>query len=85
MFSEIVNQTMFRTREKIGPAVLTFLLIFLCLSLAFRLDAVADFESGLRAYATGNYETAIREFLSAAGRGNGDAQSFLGDMYRKGD
>ena len=63
--------------------VLTVLLIFVCLSLAFMLEAVADFEAGLRAYKGGNYETAMREFLSAAERGHGDAQAFLGEMYRK--
>ena len=48
-------------------------------------EAIADLETGLRAYAFGDYETALPEFHVAAEQGNAEAQSFLGDMYRKGE
>jgi TPR repeat protein len=48
------------------------------------LSAAADFETGKRAYAQGEYATAIKEFSALAQQGNADAQVYLGKMYMKG-
>ncbi len=47
-------------------------------------SALADFEAGVGAYVLGDYETALAEFLPEAKAGDGHAQTYLGDMYRKG-
>ena len=44
----------------------------------------ADFQKGVYAYKTGNYEKAFREFLSLAEQGDIRAQVNLGVMYENG-
>ena len=44
----------------------------------------ADFNDGLRAYAKGDYKTAIKEFQPLAEQGNKDAQFRLGYIYSQG-
>ena len=43
--------------------------------------ACADFDDGVAAYHSGDYEKAFREFLPLAQQGNTDAQNNLGAMY----
>ncbi len=44
----------------------------------------ADYNSGLAAYKRGDYETAKRELLPLAQRGNANAQNYMGLMYEHG-
>ncbi len=44
----------------------------------------ADFVSGFRAYARGDYDSALKEFRRLADRGDASAQYNLGLMYDKG-
>jgi len=44
----------------------------------------ADFESAEAAYLAGNYETAFKEYLHLAEKGDAQAQYNLGVMYEKG-
>lgn len=46
--------------------------------------AAQTFQEGMRAYRSGDYDTAYRAFRSLADRGDRRAQGSLGDMYRKG-
>jgi len=45
----------------------------------------ADYQAGEDAYFRGDYATAFKEWRPLAEAGNGEAQSFLGEMYRKGE
>jgi TPR repeat protein len=45
----------------------------------------ADFQKGITAYDSGDYETALREFESLAEQGDAYAQYKLGVMYDNGD
>ncbi len=49
------------------------------------LPAWADFDAGVAAYDSGDYETAFREFKTLAEQGNAHAQFNLGYMYHKGE
>ncbi len=42
---------------------------------------LADFEAGTKAYFSGDYKTALKEFRSLAKRGDASGQGFLGFMY----
>ena len=58
----------------------------LCLTLVILLESVgnsesADFQKGLTAYKSGDYATAMREWMPLAKQGNAGAQSNLGAMY----
>lgn len=62
-------------------ATITFLLV----ASAPEITAMAQtFEEGMRAYRTGDYDTAYRAFCALAEKGDDRAQGSLGDMYRKG-
>lgn len=56
----------------------------LTLSLALSSPAFADFDSALRAYEAGDYQTALGEFRGLAGAGDPDAQTVLALMYLEG-
>jgi TPR repeat protein len=61
----------------------------LCLTLAVLLGSVgasasADIQKGAAAYNTGDYATALREWIPLAKQGDVVAQYILGQMYRKG-
>lgn len=58
--------------------------LFLMLWLLFAFPAYADFDSGLKAYNGGDYETAFKEWQTAADQGNIEAQRNLGHLYRWG-
>ena len=58
----------------------------LCLTLAVLFGSAggswgADFQKGLTAYKSGDYATAMREWMPLAKQGNAGAQSNLGAMY----
>ena len=60
-----------------------------CLTIAVLLGSVgmsasADFQTGLTAYKSGDYVTALREFRPLAEQGDAAAQFNLGGMYAKG-
>lgn len=59
-----------------------------CLSLALMLTPTGagaqDLSAGLRAYAAGDYATALREWRPLAEQGSAHAQSNLGVMYAEG-
>ena len=46
--------------------------------------ALADYQDGLKAAQSGDYETAYREFLLLAEQGDALAQSLIGAMYHEG-
>ncbi len=52
--------------------------------LGLMLPAQADYESGVRAYMSGDYETALHEFGLAAASGDRNAQYNVGLMHLKG-
>ncbi len=54
------------------------------ISLGLSAPAFADFESGLRAYEAGDYQTALTEFRTLAVSGDPDAQTILALMYLEG-
>ena len=54
------------------------------LTLPLPFPSWADFASGFRAYARGDYDTALKEFRRLADRGDASAQYNLGLMYDKG-
>ena len=56
--------------------------IILCFLFSF--SVFADFQAGLDAHQTGDYETAFREFKVAAEQGDVYAQNNLGYMYQNG-
>ena len=43
-----------------------------------------DFDKGMKAYRSGDYATALKEWRPLAEQGNADAQSWLGVLYRVG-
>ena len=47
-------------------------------------SALADIEAGMRAYANGDYATALRELTPVAENGNALAQFTIGFMYTNG-
>ena len=59
------------------------LIVFLC-SFCFTLNVSADYFDGQRAYASGDYETAIIEWTQVAQDGNARAQYNLGWMHANG-
>ena len=66
---------------RIAAAAVTLLLV----ALATWFQATAQtFEEGMRAYRSGDYDTAHRAFRGLAEQGDRRAQGSLGDMYRKG-
>ena len=68
-----------RLQRTLNPSIfILFLLVWPGL-------ALADFQAGVDAYERGDYSTALKEWLPLAEAGNGEAQSFLGEMYRKGE
>ena len=48
------------------------------------MSASADFEKGLTAFKSGDYETALREWKPLAEQGHAKSQFNLGVMYQKG-
>ena len=54
------------------------------LVVCFVSPAWADFKKGSRAYKSGDYATALKEWRPLAEQGHGDAQSNLGLMYERG-
>ena len=52
--------------------------------LSLCLPALADLLAGDRAYLSGDYATAFKEFLPLAKQGNAHAQLYVGAMYRAG-
>ncbi len=66
------------TRRFLILAIVTWLILFL------PFPSWADFASGFRAYARGDYDTALKEFRRLADRGDISAQYNLGLMYDKG-
>ena len=61
----------------------------ICLTIVLLLGSAgtswsADYNKGLTAAQSGDYATALREWTPLAEQGHVDAQSFLGDMYRRG-
>jgi uncharacterized protein len=65
------------------------ILTTICLTLAVLLGSAgaswsADFQTGLTAYLSEDYETALREFTPLAEQGDADAQYNLGLMYANG-
>lgn len=64
-------------KQKLGAVLFTALL-------GFSLPAAADYDRGMAALQSGNYNVALMEFQDAAQTGHGGAQLKLGDMYRLG-
>ena len=58
-------------------------LVLVALATGFQATA-QTFEEGMRAYRSGDYDTAYRAFRGLAEQGDRRAQGSLGDMYRKG-
>ena len=78
---------------KSGPSALArlfsrikryLILPLIFLSLASSPSFSADFNKGLKAYNSGDYATALREWTPLAEQGEADAQYNLGQMYRNG-
>jgi TPR repeat protein len=68
---------------------MTSLLITICLTLAVLLGSAgvswaADYQTGLTAYRSGDYATALREWTPLAEQGTANAQYNLGVMYAQG-
>ena len=59
------------------------MLLLAALAISFT-AAAQSFEEGMRAYRSGDYDTAYRAFRGLADQGDHQAQGSLGDMYRKG-
>src|SRR5712692_3505252 len=57
---------------------------FLILVTALVMPAVADFNAGLKAYESGDYATALKEWQPLAGKGDANAQYNIGLLYAKG-
>ena len=67
------------------PFQITAAATLLLTALATGFTATAQtFEEGMRAYRSGDYDTAYRTFQGLAEEGDHRAQGSLGDMYRKG-
>jgi uncharacterized protein len=61
-----------------------FILPILLLSLISFPSWGADFQKGLNAASSGDYATALREWIPLAEKGDADAQYSLGVMYGRG-
>jgi len=62
--------------------------IFLAIALSLTAAAPAsgqNFQKGMTAYKSGDYETALREWTPLAEQGDADAQINLGRMYDNGE
>jgi endonuclease YncB( thermonuclease family) len=70
-----------RRAFRITAAVLTPLLVVSAVGFT---ATAQTFNEGMRAYRSGDYETAYRAFRGLAEEGDRRAQGSLGDMYRKG-
>lgn len=46
--------------------------------------AWADFDAGMYAYSTGNYDDAAREFMASAQRGETQGEYYMGLLYEEG-
>ena len=62
----------------------------LCLTLTLLLGSAgvslsADLQTGLAAYSSDDYATALREWKPLAEQGNADAQNNLGVLYEEGE
>ena len=66
---------------RITAAVITLLLVALATGFA---ATAQTFQDGMRAYRSGDYDTAYHAFRGLAEEGDRRAQGSLGDMYRKG-
>ena len=67
-------------------SVLTALLLSISLIFSSGMTSYAqDFEKGLRAAQSGDFATALREWMPLAERGDADAQYNVAQMYSKGD
>ena len=62
-----------------------FRLILAVVFLAVSAGAQAGFQEGMKAYVTGNYPVALKEFNALAIKGNAAAQFWLGWMYNDGN
>ena len=62
----------------------TSLVLVAALAACFAAPVAADFNRGFDAWDRGQYKRAIREFRSAAERGDARAQNYLGQMYEDG-
>ena len=60
------------------------LFVVMLLALAPLPSVAQDFDVGLAAYASGDYDTALREWKPLAEQGYADAQNNLGVMYKHG-
>ena len=60
-------------------------IIFLFTAIPVSNFAQADFNKGLEAYNSGDYQTALREWLIDANQGDAAAQFNLGLMYANGE
>jgi hypothetical protein len=69
-------------KQKLGTSFVTAVLF--TAGLALSVPASADYDRGMTALQSGNYNVALMEFQDAAQAGNGNAQLKLGDMYRLG-
>ena len=67
--------------DKMKIFTILFFLFFTSLTFA---DTKSNFDKGLFAFNSGNYEKAIRLFKDAANQGEANAQYNLGIMYSKG-
>lgn len=66
-----------KIKHTLGAILITTLL-------GFSLPATADYDRGMTALQSGNYNVALMEFQDAAQAGHSGAQLKLGDMYRLG-
>lgn len=64
-------------KQKLGAVLFTAFI-------GFSLPAAADYDRGMSALQSGNYNVALMEFQDAAQAGHSGAQLKLGDMYRLG-
>jgi hypothetical protein len=56
----------------------------LAMLLVSSLALAADFETGLKAYRSGNFKTALTQWVPLAEQGHVSAQAYLGHMYEQG-
>ena len=65
---------------------INYILMVLALSmlLVSSLAVAADFETGLKAYRSGNFKTALTQWVPLAEQGHVSAQAYLGQMYGQG-
>ena len=69
--------------------VFSILLVWVCLSLGAGTigceNVEAKYQEGVTALKAGDYETALKNFHSAAEKGHADAQAALGELYNRGE